>query len=166
MTATPSTARDEIARHGVRHALNRRPAALGLGHHCHDAREHGVGAHFVGAHDQRAGAVHGPSDQSVARLLGGGHELASDHGFIDGALALEHLPINRHAVAGPYPETIADLYQFKRDFFVVASCLHAARRLGRQLEQGADRAAGLFAGAQFQHLAEQYQNGDHRSGFE
>jgi hypothetical protein len=40
------------------------------------------------------------------------------------------------------------------------------RCFGRQFEQGADRAAGLLAGAQFQHLAQQYENGDHRGGFE
>ena len=86
--------------------------------------------------------------------------------FIHGALALKHFAINRHAIAGPYAETIADLNQLKRHFLILAASLQAARRFRRQFEQGADRAAGLLAGAQFQHLAQQYENGDHRGGFE
>ena len=158
--------RNEIARHCVRHALNWRSAPLRLADHCYDAREHRVRADLVGAHDQRAGAVHRPSDELVAGFLGGGHRLAGDHGLVHGALALKHFAIDRHAVAGPHAETIADLNQFKRHFLVLAASLQAVRCFGRQFEQGADRAAGLLAGAQFQHLAQQYENGDHGGGFE
>ncbi len=41
-----------------------------------------------------------------------------------------------------------------------------ARAFGREIEQGADRAAGLRAGAQFEHLAEQYQGDDDRRRLE
>ena len=37
---------------------------------------------------------------------------------------------------------------------------HAARGLRREIEQRADRARGLLAGAQLQHLTEQHQHGD------
>ena len=40
--------------------------------------------------------------------------------FVHGALALEHFAIDRHAVAGPNPETVADLNQLKGDFLVLA----------------------------------------------
>src|SRR5580698_9026103 len=60
--------------------------------------------------------------------------------------------------------TVADLNQLQRDFLVLAVGFQAARRLGSQFQQGADRAASLVAGAQFEHLAQQHKNGDHRRG--
>ena len=106
---------------------------------------------------KRARAVHGPSDELVAGFLGRRHRLAGDHGFVHGSLALKHFAIDRHAVAWPNPETVADLNQLKGDFLVLAIGFQAARRLGSQFQQGADRAAGLLAGAQFEHLAQQTQ---------
>ena len=58
---------DEPARHLVGHALHRRPAALGLGDHLHDLREHGLRADRLGAHDEGAARVHRRADQLVAR---------------------------------------------------------------------------------------------------
>ena len=85
--------------------------------------------------------------------LAAGIELARNHGLIHCTLAFKHFAIDWNAVAGPYAETIADLNQFKRHFLVVASGVQAARCFGSQFKQGADRAAGLLACAQFQHLA-------------
>ena len=44
--------------------------------------------------------------------------------------------------------------------------LDASRGLGREIEQRADGARGLLAGAQLEHLAEQHQDGDDRGGLE
>ena len=49
--------RHEVARHRVGQALNRRAAALRLGHHPHDLRQQRVGADALGAHHEAAGAV-------------------------------------------------------------------------------------------------------------
>ena len=38
---------DEVARHRVGHALHRRARALRHGHHLHDLRQHGGGAHML-----------------------------------------------------------------------------------------------------------------------
>ena len=99
-------------------------------------------------------------------FLAAGIELAGDHGLVHGPLALQHFAIDGHAVAGPNPKTVADLNQLQRDFLVLAVGFQAARRLGSQFQQGADRAASLLAGAQFEHLAQQHKNGDHRRGLE
>ncbi len=48
----------------------------------------------------------------------------------------------------------------------VPSGRQAPRGLWREVEQGADRARGLLAGAQLEHLPEQDQHGDHRGRFE
>jgi len=142
----------EIARHRVRQSLDGRAAALRFGDHAHDARQHGVGPHFFGAHDERAGSVHGSPNQLVAGLLRHRHRLARHHGFIDGAGAFHDVAIDGHAVAGPHTQVIADRYLIESNFLVLATWLHAKGGLGGQFEQGADRPAGLLAGAQFQHL--------------
>ena len=102
-----------------------------------------------------------PPDQLVAGLLRHRHRLARHHGFVDGAGAFHDVAIDGHAIAGPHAQVIADLYLFESDFLVLASGLHTKRGLWRQLEQGADRAAGLLAGAQFQHLTQQDEDGNH-----
>ena len=52
------------------------------------------------------------------------------------------------------------------DLLVRAVVAHAARGLGREAEQGLDRARGLLAGADLEHLAEQDQRRDHRRRLE
>ncbi len=54
----------------------------------------------------------------------------------------------------------------ERDLLVAAVGAHPARGLRREVEQGADRARGLVAGAQLQHLPEQHQHRDHGGRFE
>ena len=55
---------------------------------------------------------------------------------------------------------VADRDLVERDLLLAAVGAHAARGLRREVEQRADGAAGRFAGAQLQHLAEQHQHGD------
>jgi len=43
---------------------------------------------------------------------------------------------------------------------------HAPRGLGREIEEGAERAAGALPSTQFQHLSEQHEHGDDRGRFE
>ena len=66
----------ENGRNPVRKALDRRPAALSLGHEPYDLRENGVAAHLRGLDDERAGSVHGRAGNGVSGLLGDRKRLA------------------------------------------------------------------------------------------
>jgi len=46
-----------------------------------------------------------------------------DSPLVHGALAFQNFTIDRHAVAGPYAEPIANLNQLERDFLIIASLL-------------------------------------------
>ena len=153
--------RDEPSGDHVRQPLDRRPAALGLGDHGHDARQHGVRADLFGPHHQGAGLVHRAADHLRAGLLRDRHGLAGHHGLVHGAAALQHLAIDGHAIAGPHPQAVAGVDGFKRHLLVLAVGPEAARRLRRQIQQRPDRAAGLLARPKLQHLPQQHQHGDH-----
>src|SRR5437879_648197 len=93
---------------GVGQALDGRAAALGLGDHLDDARQHGVGADLVGGHDEGAGAVDRAADHLRAGLLGDRHGLAGDGRFVDRARALAHRAVDRHLLARPHAQPVAD----------------------------------------------------------
>ena len=146
--------------------LDRRARALRLRHHLHDLREQRVAADLVGAHDEGAALVDRAGDHVRALLLRHRHGFAGDQRLVDRRAALQHLAVDRHLVAGPHAQAVADLDLVERNFFVAAIGIHATRGLGREIEQRPDRARGRLARAQFQHLAEQHQYGDDRRGFE
>src|SRR5439155_25030995 len=56
--------------------------------------------------------------------------------------------------------------RFERYVRFRAIIAHQTCRLGCEPQQSFDRSAGLAAGAQLQHLAQQHQSGNHRSGVE
>ena len=74
--------------------------------------------------------------------------------------------VDRHAVPGTDAQAVAGLDLVERDLLVRAVGGDAPGRLRCEVEQRADRAAGLLAGAQFQHLAEQHQHRDDGGGLE
>ena len=76
------------------------------------------------------------------------------------------LAVDRHLVAGPHAQLVADRDRVERYVLVAAVRLDAPRGLGRKFEQRADRARRRLARAQFQHLAEQHQHGDDGGGLE
>ncbi len=150
----------EPGRDRIGEALDRRAAALRLGDHLHDARQHGLGADLLGAHHQSAGAVDRAADELVARRFLDRQRFAGDHRLIDRARAVEHAAIDRHGIARPHAQAVAMLHAVERDIFIAAVGTDAARHLRREVEQSADRAARAFAGAQLQHLAEQDEHRD------
>ncbi len=81
-------------------------------------------------------------------------------------MALQHDAVDRHLVAGAHAQAVADSDRFERDFLVAAVVFHAARGLRREIEQRLDGARGRLARAQFEHLADKHQHGDHAGGFE
>ena len=146
--------------------LDRGATALGLGHHLDDLRQQGVGAHLVGAHDEGSGLVESAGHDAVADILGHRHGLAGHHGFVDSDPTLQEFAIDRDLLSGPYPQAVADGDLVKRDIFIDAVRPDSARGLGREVQQGADRARRLFAGAQFQNLPDEDQHGDDRRRLE
>ena len=160
MSATAMTAGTNQADDLIGEALDRRAAALRRRHHLHDLRQQRVAADLVGAHDEAAGLVDRAADHARIFLLGHRHRFAGHHRFIERRAAFEHDAVDRHLVAGTHAQPVADLDGVERDLLVAAVILHAARRLRREIEQGADGAGGRLARAQFQHLAEQHQHGD------
>ena len=99
-------------------------------------------ADLLGAHDEAAGAVERAADHLVARLpCSTGIGLAGHHRLVDGARALEDHAVDRHLLARPHAQPVAD-----RDLRRAARPPRRRRRdaprgLRRQVEQRADRAA-------------------------
>ena len=86
--------------------------------------------------------------------------------FVDRAPAFLHDAVDRDLVARPDPQPVADLHVLERHLLVRAIVAHAARGLRGEPEQRLDRARGLLAGPDLEHLTEQDQGRDHRGGLE
>src|SRR3546814_19711014 len=80
---------------------------------------------------------------------------SSDLRFIDVRAAVEHDAVDRHLLAGPHAQAIANAHVFERDIVFLIAGIEPMRLRRRQREQRADRAGGLRARAQFEYLAEQ-----------
>jgi hypothetical protein len=158
MTTTEGTNQAEIVSTslwiGARDPLRFRDHGYDLGEEC-------IAADPLGAHDETARRVDGGAGHLVAGILLGRHRLAGNHGFIDRAAALEHHAVDRHFLAGPHAQAVAGNDFFKRDVLVAAIIAQPAGAFRRQIEQGANGAAGLGAGAELEHLAEQNQRDDY-----
>ena len=115
--------------------LDRRAAPLRGRHHLHDLRQQRVAADFVGAHHEAAAAIDGAADHARIFFLGHRHGFAGHHGFVERGMAVEHRAVDRHLVAGPHTQSVADRDGVERDFLVAAVVLDAARGLGREIEQ-------------------------------
>src|SRR5688500_256573 len=63
-------------------------------------------------------------------------------GFVDRARALEHDAVDRNFLAGPNAQPIAYLDDFERDVLLGSVVSEAARGLGREPEEVANRRAG------------------------
>jgi hypothetical protein len=158
--------RHEPARDLIGEPLDRRARALRLRDHLDDARDQRVTPDLAGAHHERARLVERAGDHLVAGGLAHRHRFARNHRFVDRGAALDDLAVDRHFLAGPHPQIVADRDLAERHFLVAAVGVDAARRLGREREQRFDGARGRLAGAQLQHLAEQHQDRDDRRRLE
>ena len=147
-------------------ALDGRAAALSLRNHLHDLRQHRVAAYSVGAHHEGAALVHRAANHPVAGALADWHRLPGQHGFIDRAPPLDDLAIHRDLLTRPHPQPIAGLHVIESDLFVRAVRPDAPRGLGRKIDERADRAAGLLARPEFEHLSKQDKGRDDRRRFE
>ena len=69
-------------------------------------------------------------------------------------------------VSGPHAQPVADHDRVERNLLVAAVGADAPGGLGGEVEQRADGARRLLARAQLEHLPQQHQHGDDRSGLE
>ena len=147
--------------------LDRRAAALRLGDHLHDPREQRVAADLLGAHDERAGLVERAADDAGRRLPWSPASTRRSPSTRRRRL--------RPSTTSPSTGTFSPGRTRSRSPTPTWSSgtsssravgLDPARGLRREVEQRADGAAGLLAGAQLQHLAEQHQHGDDGGGLE
>ena len=67
-------------------------------------------------------------------------------------MAFNDSSIDRHLLAGPHAEPVADLHLIEQHVGFAALVVKPLRCLRRQAKQCADRAASLAAGAQLQYL--------------
>ena len=82
------------------------------------------------------------------------------------ALPLQHDAIDRHLLARPHAQRIADMYMCGRHVLFGAIRVDPSGRPGREAEQGLDRRRALRTRLEFEQLPEQGQRNDHRCGLE
>ena len=144
----------------VDHRLNRQFRPLRRLDHGDDLREHRIASHRRGAKGQRALLVDRAAHQRAADGLGHRDRLAGDHRLIDETLALDHLAIDRDALAG------ADLDDVARDDILNGHFPAAAHPRGSGLKphQPLDRLGRAPLGPRLQHPAQQDQRDNDRGG--
>ncbi len=81
-------------------------------------------------------------------------------------MPFQHLTVHRNLLARPDPQAIPGLNLIQRHVLLSAIGSDAPRSLGGQPQQGPDGRPGSAARPQFQHLTDDHQCGNHRSGFE
>ena len=157
-TADGADQRHEPAADAVGEPLRRRAAALRLRDEIDHARQRRVAPDLLGPHDEAARAVDRAADQLRPGRLLDRHRLAGHHGFVDRARAVDHLAVDRDFFAGAHAQTVADRDLLERDLVVVAVGVDAQGALRREVEQRADRVAGLLPRRQLQHLPDDHQH--------
>eukprot|EP01022_Parablepharisma_sp_SALTPOND_P021550 TRINITY_DN427_c1_g1_i8.p1 TRINITY_DN427_c1_g1~~TRINITY_DN427_c1_g1_i8.p1 ORF type:complete len:1229 (-),score=506.41 TRINITY_DN427_c1_g1_i8:439-4125(-) len=149
----------------VHQALDRCLGGLGLLHHAHDARQHGLGANGRGLDEQGALGIDGAGGQRVAGLFGLRVAFAGQHGFIQVAAAFAHHPIDRHPFTRTQYHHVTHAYLGQRHLELLAVAAHAGAVRAQGI-QGRDGVGGLALGAAFQPFAQQDQGDDHGRAFE
>ena len=126
----------------------------------HDLGQQRVAPDLVGAHHEAAGLVERAADHLAAGFLGHRHGFAGHQRFVERGAAFEDDAVDRHLLARPHAQAVADGKRVERHLLVGAIVADPAGGLRRKLEQRLDRARGRLARAQLEHLAEQHQHRD------
>ena len=129
-------------------------------------RQQRVAADALRPHYKASGAVHRPSRHAAILRFFYGNRFARDHRLVHRSRAFQNYSVHGNLFSRPNPEAISGFNLFERYVRFRAIIAHQTCRLGCEPQQSFDRSAGLAAGAQLQHLAQQHQSGNHRSGVE
>ena len=127
--------------------------ALGLGHHLHDAAQGAVPGQPGHLHLQAACLVHRPREDRIPGALVHGHALPGDRALVDGALALEDLPVHGDAIPRADHYHIPHLQGLHRHFHDLIPSLQPGR-LGHELAQGVDGPPGPVQGVVLPGMAQ------------
>ena len=109
-----------------------------------------------GAHEERACAVDRAAGNFAVDDFLDWNRLAGHHRFIDRALPFGDHTVDRNFLTGANSQEIAAFNLIQRNVPLAAISSDQARGFRGEAEQRANRAAGLTARAQFEHLAEQH----------
>ncbi|GEM_PF-5777004 len=132
----------------------------------HDLGQQRVRSDLLGCHDQATGAVHGAAQHFVPRDFLYRNRLPGDHGFIDGTAPIDHRAIRRELFSGPNAQALSRSKLLDGYVAFLAVGFEQMRLFGGQAEEFLDRAAGLTAGAEFENLTQQDENGHHGGSVE
>ena len=80
------------------------------------------------------------ADDAGARRFHHRHGFAGDHRFVDRRVPVDDDAVDRDFFAGTHPQAVSDGDVGKRNFNLAAIVGDPTRRLGREIEQGADGA--------------------------
>jgi hypothetical protein len=100
-------------------------------------------ANALGAHDQRAGAVHGRANDAVASVLFDRDRLAGHQRFVNGARSIENRSIHWHLFARSDTQPVADTHLVERYVLIAAVVTQPARGFRRQAEKRSNGSACL-----------------------
>ena len=123
-------------------------------HHPYDLCQQRFATDSLRLHHQRPGPVHGAAGHALALLLFYWNRLAGDHRFINAARAVDYCSIDRNFFTRPYTQLVARLHLLQRHVVFAAIGFNQPRRFWGESQQCADRAGGLPARSQFEHLAQ------------
>ena len=158
--------RHEPGGNPVGQRLHRRATALRFAHRADDLREQRVVTDVFGAQRECALAIDRAADQRRARRLVHRHRLSCQHRLVHGTAAVGDDTVDWNFFPGAHPQQVAGPHLRQVHFHFAAVGLDARGLARRQVEQCAQRSAGLLPGAQLEHLAQQYQRDDRGGRFE
>ena len=144
---------------------DRRLRSLGALDELDDAGERRVAPDPRRPHDERAGRVERRPDDLVAGALADRDRLAGQHRLVDRRRPFDDEAVDRHLVAGPDAEQVADDDRVERDVLLELAA-HEARRDGPERDEPADGAGRLALGARLEPAAEQDEADDDRRAVE
>jgi hypothetical protein len=143
-------------------ALRGRARALRFFDRVNDARERGVGGHGSDAELQCGGLVDGAREDRVAHRLVHRNALARDRRLVDGAEAVGHHAVQRHALAGADARDGVQRHRIGPHGLPAAIGLLHLGLLGREREQALDRVARAVHGAGFDQFGNRIERHHHR----
>ena len=144
----------------VRDARDGRLGGVGVLDQADDACQVGVSAHAGGAKGKRAGAVDGRGAHRVARGLLHGDGLAGEGALVDGRGSLEHHAVHGDGLARAHQNDLAGLDVVGVEGALGAVGVDDRRRLGGEVDEGLDCAAGLGLAARLEVFAHRHEGED------
>ena len=156
------TSRDPVGQR-----LDRRPAALRRADQRDDLAEPRLGAHRASPASRSCRSPLSVPPVTAAPVgLFGRHRLAGQHRFVDVALALGDLAVDRHRIARPHAQQIARRRPASSGTSVSRPPAMRCAVFGARSSSARMRIAGRLARPQLQHLADEHQRDDHRRRLE